>query len=69
MEEISSFLWLMCVSTSRTADFRMKTELRVVTCASATLGPLRVDQQPGSPCCGTITYLRITTWAHMLNVG
>jgi hypothetical protein len=32
----------------------MKTEVTVVKCGSTTLGPVRLDQQTGSPCYGTI---------------
>jgi len=54
MDEISFFLCVVCVPTSRTGAFSMKTEVTVVKCGSNTLGPVRLDQQTGSPCYGTI---------------
>jgi hypothetical protein len=54
MEEISFFLCVVCVPASSTGAYRMKTEVTVVKCWSTTLGPVRLDQQTGSPCYGTI---------------
>lgn len=54
MEEISFFLCVVCVPTSCTGAFCMKTEVTVGKCGSTTLGPVRLDQQTGSPCYGTI---------------
>ena len=54
MEEISFLLCVVRVPTSSTGAYRMKTEVTVVKCGSTTLGPVRLDQQTGSPCYGTI---------------
>jgi hypothetical protein len=44
MEDISFFLRVVCVPTSSTGAFRLKTEVTVVKCGSTTLGPVRLDQ-------------------------
>jgi hypothetical protein len=71
MDAINFFLCVVCVPTSRKGTFRMKTEVTVVKCGSTTLEPVRLDQQTGSRCYGTIIcilQLELSSLKHVISI-